>query len=238
MNFVKKRLASSGAAWKVVANQLMIMRTYFPGGDIINFDSWMGYPTERKELVGHIKSKKIKDVVFITGDIHTFVAGDVRLNDTDKRALATEFVGGSVSAPGLGEGGGGVLPAADPFNPKTPEGIINVLKDGQPLGQERGVRPPRIRARDGLEERLPLHAEARGPDQEAGQQAPTDRGVPLPREARAPEHPLRRARGSRRKWTVHPASKLVLGRARRISAPARLVRDARTVSLKAASSRI
>ena len=132
MNFVKKRLASSGAAWKVVANQLMIMRTYFPGGEIINFDSWMGYPTERKELVGHIKNKKIKDVVFITGDIHTFVAGDVRLNDGDKRALATEFVGGSVSAPGLGEGGGGVLPGADPFNPKTPEGIINALKAVNP----------------------------------------------------------------------------------------------------------
>ena len=132
MKFVKKRLASSGAAWKVVANQLMIMRTYFPGGDIINFDSWMGYPTERKELVGHIKSKKIKDVVFVTGDIHTFVAGDVRLNDDDKRALATEFVGGSISAPGLGEGGGGVLPGADPNNPKTPEGIVNALKAVNP----------------------------------------------------------------------------------------------------------
>ena len=70
--------------------------------------------------------------MFITGDIHTFVAGDVRLNDNDKRALATEFVGGSVSAPGLGEGGGGVLPGADPFNPKTPEGIINALKAANP----------------------------------------------------------------------------------------------------------
>ncbi|HEU0024286.1 MAG TPA: alkaline phosphatase D family protein [Thermoleophilaceae bacterium] len=132
MNFVKKRLASSGAAWKVVANQLMIMHTYFPGGAIINFDSWMGYPTERRELVTHIKRRKIRDVVFVTGDIHTFVAGDVRVNETDKRAVATEFVGGSVTAPGLGEGGGGVLPGADPFNPKTPEGIINALKIANP----------------------------------------------------------------------------------------------------------
>ncbi len=132
MKFVKKRLASSNASWKVVANQLMIMRTYFPGGSIINFDSWMGYPTERHELIGHIKNKKIKDVVFVTGDIHTFVAGDVRLNDHDKKAVATEFVGGSVSAPGLGEGGGGVLPGADPFNPRTPQGIINALKQVNP----------------------------------------------------------------------------------------------------------
>ena len=91
-----------------------------------------GLSDRAQELVGHIKSKKIKDVVFITGDIHTFVAGDVRLNDDDKRALATEFVGGSVSAPGLGEGGGGVLPGADPNNPKTPEGIINALKVTNP----------------------------------------------------------------------------------------------------------
>ena len=120
----------------------------------------MGYPTERHELIGHIKNKKIKDVVFVTGDIHTFVAGDVRLNDDDKRAIATEFVGGSVSAPGLGEGGGGILPGADPFNPKTPQAIIDVLKSSEPVGQERGVRPPRVRARRGLEGRLPLHAQA------------------------------------------------------------------------------
>jgi alkaline phosphatase D len=132
MDFVKNRLASSGAAWKVVANQLIIMRTYFPGGDVINFDSWMGYPTERQELLGHIQQQNIKDVVFVTGDIHTFVAGDVRVNDDDTAPVATEFGGGSVSAPGLGEGGGGVLPGADPFNPKTPQGIINALKAVNP----------------------------------------------------------------------------------------------------------
>ncbi len=132
MNWTKKRLASSGANWKVIANQLMVMRTYFPGGDIINFDSWMGYPRERQELLGHIKRKKIEDVVFVTGDIHTFVAGDVRLNDTDKKALATEFVGGSITSQGLGEGGGGVLTGADPFNPKTPQGIILALQAANP----------------------------------------------------------------------------------------------------------
>ena len=41
----------------------------------------------------------------MTGDIHTFIAGDVRINDTDKRPVATEFVGGSITSQSLGEGG-------------------------------------------------------------------------------------------------------------------------------------
>ena len=132
MNFVKKRLASSPAAWKVMANQVMVMPTIFPGGDYIGFDSWQGYPRERHELLQHLRRKKIDDVVFVTGDIHTFVAGDVRVDNDDKQPVATEFVGGSISSPGLGEGGGGILPGADPFNPNTPEAYIDALKGANP----------------------------------------------------------------------------------------------------------
>ena len=136
MNFVKKRLANSPAAWKVLANQVMVMPTIYPGGDYIGFDSWQGYPRERRELLEHIKRKKVEDVVFVTGDIHTFVAGDVRVNNNDKRPVATEFVGGSVTAPTLGEGGGGILPTADPFNPQTPQAIIDLLTDTNPWAKD------------------------------------------------------------------------------------------------------
>ncbi len=132
LGFVKKRLASSPAAWKVIANQVMIMPTLYPGGDYIGFDSWQGYPLERRDLLQHIRRRKIKDVVFVTGDIHTFVAGDVRVNNTDTVPVATEFVGGSISSPGLGEGGGGVLPGANPLNPQTPESIVDLLRSTNP----------------------------------------------------------------------------------------------------------
>ena len=79
-----------------------------------------------------MRRKKIEDVVFVTGDIHTFVAGDVRVDNDDKKPVATEFVGGSISSPGLGEGGGGILPGADPYNPNTPEAIIDLLKSTNP----------------------------------------------------------------------------------------------------------
>jgi len=132
MSFVKDRLTNTPAAWKVVANQTMVMNTRYPGGGYIGFDSWQGYPHERRELLTHIRRRRIRDVVFVTGDIHTFVAGDVRVDNGDSRPVATEFVGGSITSIGLGEGGGGILPGADPYNPKTPDGVIELLRSENP----------------------------------------------------------------------------------------------------------
>ena len=132
MQYMKNRLAKSPATWKIMANQAMMMRTVYPGGDYIGFDPWQGYPRERTELLQHIRNRKIGNVVFVTGDIHTFIAGDVRIGDNDPNPVATEFVGGSITSQGLGEGGGGVVPGANPRNPKTPQGIIDLLRGSNP----------------------------------------------------------------------------------------------------------
>ena len=71
-------------------------------------------------------------MVFVTGDIHTFIAGDVRLNDDDKVPVATEFVGGSITSQGLGEGGAGLIPGANPRDPRTPDNIKDLLRDANP----------------------------------------------------------------------------------------------------------
>ena len=85
--------------------------TYF------TYDFWHGYPGERREILEHIKAKGIKDVVFLTGDIHTFAAGDVQITEGGE-SVATEIVGGSVTSLALGEGdipigGGVILPGND-----------------------------------------------------------------------------------------------------------------------------
>jgi len=136
MSFLKNGLKNSKAQWKVIANEVMIMNTIYPGGKYIGFDSWQGYVAERTELLQHIKQNSIKDVVFITGDIHTLIAGDVRINGDDKEAVATEFVGGSISSQGLGEGGGGIIPGADPYHPNTPQGIKDLLYQSNPWVKE------------------------------------------------------------------------------------------------------
>ena len=55
-----------------------------------------------------------------------------RIVARDRKPVDTEFVGGSISSPGLGEGGGGILPGADPSNPNTPESIIDLLRSTNP----------------------------------------------------------------------------------------------------------
>jgi len=132
MAWAKQRLQSSQAAWKVVGNEAMIMNTKSGPATYLGFDSWQGYHVEREELLAHIQSKGIKDVVFVTGDIHTFVAGDVRTQDSTGQTVALEFVGGSVTSRGLGESdldlGNGVTIKGNDQNPNTPPAVIDGLK--------------------------------------------------------------------------------------------------------------
>ena len=131
MDFVKQSLSGSQAAWKVLANEVMIMPVKLPNNVFAQFDQWQGYPVEREELLGHIKDNGIKDVVFITGDIHTFVAGDVRTQGGAGDSVAVEFVGGSITSRGIGEGEAGILPGNDQ-NPNSGAGVVNLLRGLNP----------------------------------------------------------------------------------------------------------
>jgi alkaline phosphatase D len=136
MNWVKSQLSASKAAWKVMANEVTIMPTRVLGGAFFGFDSWDGYPQEREELLAHIHNQQIKDVVFVTGDIHTFIAGDVRTAAGTGDPAAIEFVGGSITSSGLGEtdlpAGGGVIIKGNDKSPHTDPSIIETLKGINP----------------------------------------------------------------------------------------------------------
>jgi alkaline phosphatase D len=82
-------------------------------------------------MLEHIRSRAIKDVVFVTGDIHTFIAGDVRTNLGAGESVAVEFVGGSITSRGIGEGEAGLLPGND-RNPNTSPALINLLRGLNP----------------------------------------------------------------------------------------------------------
>jgi alkaline phosphatase D len=110
--WLKDALAGSRAPWKLVANQVMIMSLDGAPGVPLNTDSWDGYGADRRELLDWIGSQGIRDVSFVTGDIHTFFAGAVTHDGRSSTrgpiddplhgpARATEFVGGSITSPGI-----------------------------------------------------------------------------------------------------------------------------------------
>ncbi len=95
MSFLTGGLASSTSKWKVLANEVVAMPLRQANGNIESADDWTAYPLEREQLLGAIKNGGIKNVVFATGDYHTFFAGQVK--DSSDTPVATEFAAGSVT---------------------------------------------------------------------------------------------------------------------------------------------
>lgn len=97
--WLKRELERSRATWKLIANQVMIMALDFPQGNPIFLDGWDGYAAERRELMGHVRDRRIENVSFLTGDIHAFFAGQVTESGREPgQPLATEFAGGSITS--------------------------------------------------------------------------------------------------------------------------------------------
>ncbi len=98
------------------------------------FDSWQGYPASARRC-WLMTDKAVEDVVFVTGDYHTFIAGDVHATARGE-TVATEFVGGSITSQGLGEtdlaAGGGVVIKGNDANPNTPPALIHALRGINP----------------------------------------------------------------------------------------------------------
>ena len=100
-----------------------------------NVDQWDGYRDDRRELLNHIAGnaadgllapKKIDNVVFLTGDIHSSWACDIPRQPGNyplaSDSVAVEFVGTSITSDNLNE-----IVAQPPRNP-TSQGIENGFK--------------------------------------------------------------------------------------------------------------
>ncbi|MGL4744694.1 MAG: alkaline phosphatase D family protein [Dermatophilaceae bacterium] len=103
-------LTDSRASWRLVANQVMAMSLDLVPGFTVNTDSWDGYGFERAAVLDAVAAAGVEDVALLTGDIHTFFAGEVSRTGRDRSVrtlgldagapVATEFVAGSVTSPG------------------------------------------------------------------------------------------------------------------------------------------
>jgi alkaline phosphatase D len=109
-NWFLRTMKASPATWKVWGTALMVMSLRLTPGVAALVDSWDGYGNERKQVLDYIIDNGVKNVVAITGDIHTFFAGTAYTRGdegpADSRPAFPEFVGGSATSTGIPEATG------------------------------------------------------------------------------------------------------------------------------------
>ena len=95
-------LLNSTAKWKLVGQQTMISQLFVAPGQAFTLDSWDGYLAQRHRVFDFIggmnaKNAPVKNVVVLTGDIHTAFACEL----TKMPASAADYTPGSKGSVGV-----------------------------------------------------------------------------------------------------------------------------------------
>lgn len=106
----KARMSETGQTWKIWGNEVSLLRMRLdlrqlapPPQNVVfvlNADQWDGYDAERKDLMAHLKSNNIRNVVAVTGDLHSFVAGQVMddYNAATPQPVMVDLVSAGISS--------------------------------------------------------------------------------------------------------------------------------------------
>lgn len=122
--WLKERLRSSDANWKLLGSQMMFMGFDSAPGLTLNVDAWDGYAQEREDILRFALDRGVENIVSLAGDIHTFFAGRVTTTgNVSGQTAGTEFVGGSISSHGLRE---------DYNVPQEGAALANVIRTNNP----------------------------------------------------------------------------------------------------------
>lgn len=93
LQWLENGLLRSKAKWKLIMNEVVISQLF-----VIPYDRWDGYSAERTALLQFIADHHIKNVVFLTTDIHANFASRVYVDITDKtsKPVAYEIATGPI----------------------------------------------------------------------------------------------------------------------------------------------
>jgi alkaline phosphatase D len=116
----KQTLAGSRQTWKLWANEVMLAGLQSGPQMGVNNDQWDGYAAERRELLEFVLANGVRNLVPLTGDIHTFFTATATTDGSDTGTpVCGEFVGGSATSHGLPEETG--------LSPSTIQSLIQSL---------------------------------------------------------------------------------------------------------------
>lgn len=92
-SWLKKKLLKSTATWKLIITEVSIAESF-----ALPYDRWEGYAAERQELLTFILRNDLKNLVFLTGDLHANFIGDVLLSTfTAPIPIAKEIIAGPIA---------------------------------------------------------------------------------------------------------------------------------------------
>jgi len=104
LDWLKDRLAraqAAGTTWKVLANQHPVEPLSPANQTGAQDDEWEGFQAERRELLTFIRDAGIEGVVFVTGDIHVFIASELSPGfGATEPSVAVDYVCGSITSQG------------------------------------------------------------------------------------------------------------------------------------------
>lgn len=112
-------LGRSKARWNLLAQQALFgeMNVVDPaaaaGAVMWNSDGWDGAPATRERIIQRWREAKVANPLVLGGDIHSFAAADVRATP-DGPAVASEFVGGSITSFGMDKAAAARMRANNP----------------------------------------------------------------------------------------------------------------------------
>jgi alkaline phosphatase D len=124
--WLEGQLAGSVARWKLVAQQVLVANVTVMPGTLFNLDQWHGYPESRTRLLQFLRTSGVRDVVILTGDIHSSWANELVVDPNDPTqydpatgagSIAVELVTPGITSPGLPPQFAGVVDAARQYNP-------------------------------------------------------------------------------------------------------------------------
>jgi alkaline phosphatase D len=99
------RLARSPAVWKLLGQQVPLMRRDFGTTEpVLAMDKWDAYPAARTRLFRHVLDAGVKNLAVMTGDVHQSWVGTLRLDFADESSpvVGHEFIATSISSNGDG----------------------------------------------------------------------------------------------------------------------------------------
>jgi alkaline phosphatase D len=107
MNWLQQSFRRSRANWNVMAQQVMMASVDFEKGHPHRYysDGWPAYQPEKQRLMQYLHDAKIRNPVVLTGDFHSNLVIDLRVDDrkVELPVVGTEFIGTSISSAGDGD---------------------------------------------------------------------------------------------------------------------------------------